>query len=160
MRVGLGYDVHNLIENRKLILGGIEIPHYKGLEGHSDGDVLVHAIMDALIGAMGKGDIGRHFPDTSSEYKDIYSINLLKRVKTLLDEQNYIINNMDCIVIAQKPKLAGYIDSMEEKIAEVLDMKRDDLNIKATTTERLGFEGREEGISSQVIAMIKKDEGV
>lgn len=156
MRVGLGYDVHNLIENRKLVLGGIEIPHDKGLQGHSDGDVLTHAVMDAIIGAMAKGDIGRHFPDTSAEYKDIYSINLLIRIKEIMDEERWKIGNMDCVVIAQKPKLAPYIPEMEKKIAEVLDMDLQDLNIKATTTEKLGFEGREEGITSQVIVMLVK----
>lgn len=156
MRVGLGYDVHNLIENRKLVLGGIEIPHDKGLQGHSDGDVLTHAVMDAIIGAMAKGDIGRHFPDTSAEYKDIYSINLLIRIKEIMDEEGWKIGNMDCVIIAQKPKLAPYIPEMEKKIAEVLDMDLQDLNIKATTTEKLGFEGREEGITSQVIVMLVK----
>ncbi len=156
MRVGLGYDVHNLIENRKLVLGGIEIPHDKGLQGHSDGDVLTHAVMDAIIGAMAKGDIGRHFPDTSAEYKDIYSINLLIRIKEIMDEEGWKIGNMDCVVIAQKPKLAPYIPEMEKKIAGVLDMDLQDLNIKATTTEKLGFEGREEGITSQVIVMLVK----
>lgn len=158
MRVGLGYDVHNLIENRKLVIGGIEIPHYKGLDGHSDGDVLTHAIIDAIIGAMAKGDIGRLFPDDDDEYKDIYSIKLLERVKKFMDKENYKISNIDCIIVAQKPKLAKYIPDMEKKISEVLDLKMEDINIKATTTEKLGFEGREEGISSQVIVMIYKKE--
>lgn len=156
MKIGIGYDVHNLVENRKLILGGIEVPHYKGLQGHSDGDVLVHAIMDAIIGAMGKGDIGRHFPDTDKQYKDIYSITLLENVIESMKQEGYRIGNMDCIVVAQKPKLAGYIGEMEKKIAETCGMEIDDLNIKATTTEKLGFEGREEGISSQVVVLLRK----
>lgn len=156
MRVGLGYDVHDLVEGRSLILGGVDIPHDRGLNGHSDGDVLVHAIMDAIIGALGKGDIGRHFPDDDNQYKDIYSINLLKKVKILLEDMNYEVVNMDCIVVAQKPKLARYISEMQNTISETLDIESDRINIKATTTERLGFEGREEGISSHVVVLINK----
>lgn len=156
MKIGLGYDVHDLVEGRKLVIGGIEIPHTKGLKGHSDGDVLTHAIMDAIIGALGRGDIGRNFPDNDQKYKDIYSIKLLERVSEFLDESGYTVGNMDCIVIAQKPKLANYISSMEKLVAETLNIDVDRVNIKATTTEKLGFEGREEGISSQVAVILTK----
>ncbi len=156
MKIGLGYDVHDLVEGRKLIIGGIEIPHTKGLKGHSDGDVLTHAIMDAIIGALGRGDIGRNFPDNDQKYKDIYSIKLLERVGEFLEEEGYTVGNMDCIVIAQKPKLANYIMSMEKLVAETLKIDVSRVNIKATTTEKLGFEGREEGISSQVAVILVK----
>ncbi len=154
MRVGIGYDVHRLVEERKLILGGIDIPYEKGLLGHSDADVLLHAIMDALLGAAGMGDIGKHFPDTSDAFKGISSLELLKEVNFLIHEKGYLVNNIDATIVAQKPKLASFIPDMELKIAEVLDIQDDRVNIKATTTEKLGFEGRGEGISSQAIVSI------
>lgn len=161
MRVGIGYDVHQLVEGRKLILGGVEIPHTLGLLGHSDADVLTHAIMDAILGALGLGDIGKHFPDTSMMYKDISSLILLDRVRTTMFEEGYIIGNVDATVIAQKPKLSPYIDDMREKIAHHLGCDLAHVNIKATTTERLGFEGQEQGMSSQAVVMlVKMMEGV
>jgi len=156
MRIGIGYDVHKLCENRKLILGGVEIPYEYGLLGHSDADVLVHAIMDALLGACALGDIGKHFPDTDMRYKGISSIELLKHVSALLKENNYIINNIDSIIVAQQPKVASYIDSMRENIAIALNISTDAVSVKATTTEQLGFEGRKEGISAHSIVSVKK----
>ena len=156
IRTGLGYDVHCLVSNRPLILGGITIPHTHGLLGHSDADVLIHAICDALLGAAALGDIGRHFPDTSSEFLNIDSCILLRRVVSLLNEKGYDVGNIDATVIAQAPKLAPYIQAMREKLANVMNIAVDDINIKATTTERLGFEGRKEGISAQAIALICK----
>ncbi|WDV45445.1 2-C-methyl-D-erythritol 4-phosphate cytidylyltransferase [Clostridiaceae bacterium M8S5] len=156
MRVGMGYDVHKLVEGRKLILGGVEIEHTKGLLGHSDADVLVHALMDSILGALALGDIGKHFPDTEGEYKDISSMKLLSRVYDLMTGSAYEVVNIDCTISAQKPKLAGYIDAMRENIAKVLNINIDKINIKATTTEKLGFEGREEGISVQSICMLRK----
>ncbi|WP_315109111.1 2-C-methyl-D-erythritol 2,4-cyclodiphosphate synthase [Clostridium intestinale] len=157
MRVGLGYDVHALVENRKLILGGVQIPFEKGLLGHSDADVLIHAIMDSLLGAAALGDIGRHFPDTDERYKGASSIELLKYVGKLLNEKGYIINNIDSTIIAQKPKLSPYIPSMTDNIAEALNISIEDLNIKATTEEGLGFTGKGEGISSHSICSIIKN---
>ncbi len=154
MRVGLGYDVHKLVEDRKLILGGVEVPHTLGLLGHSDADVLVHAIMDALLGAAAMGDIGKHFPDTDMEYKDADSMKLMARVRELIEEKGYVIENIDATVIAQKPKLRPYIDQMEENIAQVLRIERDQINVKATTEERLGFTGREEGMAAQAICSL------
>lgn len=154
MRVGIGYDVHRLEENRPLILGGVKIPHEKGLLGHSDADVLVHAIMDALLGAAALGDIGRHFPDTDPKYKGISSLKLLEHVKTLLEEQGYLIENIDATIIAQAPKLASYIPGMRENIAKTLQMDASGVNIKATTEEHLGFTGRKEGISSQAVCLL------
>lgn len=156
MRVGIGYDVHKLCEGRKLILGGVDIPHTVGLLGHSDADVLVHAIMDALLGACALGDIGKHFPDTSGEFKDISSIELLKRVGDILKDNNYKVNNIDSIVVAQAPKVAPYIDTMRENIASALGISKDLVSVKATTTEQLGFEGRKEGISAHSIVSIEK----
>lgn len=156
MRIGLGYDVHKLVEGRKLIIGGVDIPHEKGLLGHSDADVLVHAIMDGILGALALGDIGKHFPDTDNSYKDINSINLLERTYDLMLESGYRIGNIDCVVAAQRPKLAPHIDKMRENIASVLNTSTNNVNIKATTTEWLGFEGREEGISSQVVCLLVK----
>ena len=157
MRIGIGYDVHQLVEERALILGGVDIPHTLGLLGHSDADVLTHAIMDAILGALGKGDIGKHFPDTSSMFKDISSMILLEEVKKLMDHEGYAIGNVDATIVAQKPKLAPYIDQMRENLASYLGSRIEDVNIKATTTERLGFEGQELGISSQaVVLLIKK----
>ena len=155
-RIGHGYDVHKLVEGRRLILGGVDIPHTLGLLGHSDADVLVHAVMDALIGAMGLGDIGKHFPDNDNAYLDISSLKLLSRVRELLSENGYTISNIDATVIAQKPKLAPHIDKMRENIAETLGISAAQVNVKATTEERLGFTGREEGISSHAVALIEK----
>ena len=154
MRVGMGYDVHKLVEDRDLILGGVKISYEKGLLGHSDADVLLHAIMDALLGAAGKGDIGRHFPDNDDSYKGISSLELLARVKSVLDENFYRVANIDAIVIAQKPKISPYIDEMEANVARILDIDKSRVNIKGTTTERLGFEGREEGIAAQAVCSI------
>ena len=154
MRVGMGYDVHKLVEGRKLILGGVEIPHPLGLLGHSDADVLVHAIMDALLGAAALGDIGRHFPDTDSRYKGISSMKLLEHVRDLLEENGYVVENIDATVIAQKPKLRPYIEQMEENIAETLGIAKDQINIKATTEEGLGFTGTQQGISAQAVCLL------
>jgi 2-C-methyl-D-erythritol 2,4-cyclodiphosphate synthase len=154
VRVGIGYDVHRLVEGRKLILGGVEVPFEKGLLGHSDADVLIHAIMDSILGALGLGDIGKHFPDTDDQYKDISSLILLQRVYELMKSQNYTIGNIDAIIVAQRPKLAPYIGAMEEKIASVLKISKEKVNIKATTTEMLGFEGRGEGISAYSTCLI------
>ena len=153
-RVGTGYDVHRLVEDRKLILGGVEIPHDRGLLGHSDADVLTHALMDALLGAAGLGDIGRHFPDTDEQYRGADSLMLLGRVKELLDENLYRTGNVDITVIAQKPKISPYIEQMRGNIAAVLDVEISRVNIKGTTTEKLGFEGREEGIAAQAVCSI------
>lgn len=154
MRVGLGYDVHKLVEDRDLILGGVNIPYEKGLLGHSDADVLIHAIMDSLLGAAGLGDIGKHFPDTDNKFKGISSVKLLAEVKNILDTNNFVIGNIDGTIIAQKPKMAPHIDEMRKNIAEVLNITIDKVNIKATTEEGLGFTGSGEGISSQCIALI------
>lgn len=154
MRVGLGYDVHKLVEDRDLILGGVKVPHTLGLLGHSDADVLVHAIMDALLGAAALGDIGKHFPDTDEAYKGADSMVLMARVRELIEEKGYVIENIDATIIAQKPKLRPYIDQMEENIAKVLRIERDQINVKATTEERLGFTGREEGMAAQAICSL------
>lgn len=154
MRVGIGYDVHRLAENRKLILGGVEVAHSLGLEGHSDADVLVHAIMDALLGAAALGDIGKHFPDTDEAYKGISSMKLLAHVAELLQQQGYVVENIDATIIAQKPKLRPYIAQMERNIADVLSIAEEQINVKATTEEGLGFSGRQEGISAQAICAL------
>lgn len=156
MRVGMGYDVHKLVEDRDLILGGVKIPYKKGLLGYSDADVLIHAIMDALLGAAALGDIGRHFPDTDPQYKGISSIALLEHVAKLLDEKLYIIENIDATVIAQKPKMAPYMKKMKDNIAGALKIELDQINLKATTEEGLGFTGAEEGISAQAICALEK----
>lgn len=156
MRVGMGYDVHKLTEGRKLILGGVEIPYEKGLLGHSDADVLVHAVMDALLGAAALGDIGKHFPDTDPEYEGISSIRLLEHVGRLLDEKGYVIENIDATIIAQRPKMRPYIDQMRENIAEALKIETDQVNVKATTEEGLGFTGSGEGISSQAVCALER----
>ena len=156
LRIGNGYDVHNLVEGRKLILGGVEIPHLKGVLGHSDGDVLVHAVMDALLGALALGDIGQHFPDTSNEYKDIDSMILLERVFSLIKEKGYRIINLDCIIVAQQPKLKPYLDEMRDKISKVLETEISNISIKATTEEKLGFTGNEEGIKSYCVVLLQK----
>lgn len=154
MRIGQGYDVHRLTEGRELILGGVTVPYEKGLLGHSDADVLVHAVMDALLGAAALGDIGQHFPDTDPEYKGISSIELLKRVGALLEERGYVIENIDATVIAQRPKLAAYRPQMAENIANALKLDTDRVSVKATTEEGLGFTGSGEGISSQAVALL------
>lgn len=154
MRVGMGYDVHRLTEGRPLILGGVTMPYEKGLLGHSDADVLVHGIMDALLGAAALGDIGQHFPDTDPQYKGISSILLLKQVGALLERSGYAVGNIDATIIAQKPKMAPHIPSMRKNIAEALGLREDQINIKATTEEGLGFTGTGEGISSQAICLL------
>lgn len=154
MRAGLGYDVHRLVEGRKLILGGVEIPHALGLLGHSDADVLTHAVMDALLGAAALGDIGKHFPDTDERYKGISSMKLLAHVGELIEREGYVVENIDATVIAQKPKLRPYIEQMEQNIASTLNLERNQVNIKATTEEGLGFTGTEEGIASQAVCML------
>ena len=154
MRIGFGYDVHRLCENRKLILGGVDVPHTLGLMGHSDADVLIHAVMDALLGAAALGDIGKLFPDSDNSFKDIDSMILLKKVGEVLAEKGYIVNNIDSTVAAQKPKLAPYIEKMRKNIADCLGVDVDAVSVKATTTEKLGFEGREEGISAYAVCTI------
>lgn len=156
IRVGMGYDVHRLTENRDLILGGVKIPWEKGLLGHSDADVLVHAVMDALLGAAALGDIGKHFPDTDPAYKGISSILLLEYVTELLDRHGYGIGNIDATIIAQKPKMAPHIPQMRENMARAMGIDISRLNIKATTEEGLGFTGREEGIASQAICLLEE----
>lgn len=154
MRIGMGYDVHKLVEGRDLIIGGVTIPYEKGLLGHSDADVLLHAIMDALLGAAALGDIGKHFPDTDEKYKGISSIELLKHVGSLLEENHFMIENIDATIIAQRPKMRPYIDQMRQNIADVLEVDITQINVKATTEEGLGFTGSGEGISSQAICML------
>ncbi len=154
MRIGLGYDVHQLVPDRKLWLGGVEIPHTLGLLGHSDADVLLHAICDALLGAAALGDIGKHFPDNDPKYKNIDSKLLLRRCNELLLENGYRVGNIDSIIVAQKPKVGPYIPQMRECIASILGIEPGQVSVKATTTEHLGFEGREEGISAHAIALL------
>ena len=154
MRVGMGHDVHRLTENRDLIIGGVKIPYEKGLLGHSDADVLLHAIMDALLGAAAMGDIGKHFPDTDPEYEGASSMKLLEHVGKLLEEENYQIINIDATIIAQRPKMAQHIPQMVENVARVLKLEKNQVNIKATTEEGLGFTGTGEGISSQAICAL------
>lgn len=156
MRVGMGYDVHKLVENRKLILGGVEIPYEKGLLGHSDADVLLHAIMDALLGAAALGDIGKHFPDTDEQYKGISSICLLEHVAELLEKQGFLVENIDATIIAQRPKMRPYIDQMRANIADALHIEQNQVNVKATTEEGLGFTGNGDGISSQAVCLLGK----
>lgn len=156
MRIGHGYDVHRLVTGRKLILGGVEIPHATGLLGHSDADVLLHAISDAILGAIGEGDIGRHFPDTDPAYKGASSINLLRQVMLLAKEKGYVTGNIDATIVAQKPKLAPFIPLMAENVATALGTDPDRINIKATTTEELGFAGREEGIAAYSVVLMEK----
>lgn len=156
LRIGHGYDVHKLVPERKLILGGVEIPHTLGLLGHSDADVLLHAIADALLGALALGDIGKHFPDTDPAYKGADSLELLRAVVGLVHEKGYALGNLDAIVIAQKPKIGGYIDQMRQNIADACDADVSQVSVKATTEERLGFTGREEGISAHCVALLVK----
>ena len=155
MRIGMGHDVHRLVEGRKLIMGGVEIPYEKGLLGHSDADVLLHAVMDALLGAAALGDIGKHFPDTDEKYKGISSLQLLKHVSLLLEEKEYSIINIDATIVAQRPKMRPYIDKMRENIASVLAIDVDRVNVKATTEEGLGFTGEGLGISADAICLIE-----
>jgi 2-C-methyl-D-erythritol 2,4-cyclodiphosphate synthase len=155
-RIGQGFDVHQLTEGRPLILGGITIPYEKGLLGHSDADVLLHTVSDACLGAIGEGDIGRHFPDTDPNFKDADSAKLMEHVWMLVKEKGYELVNADCTIIAQKPKMAPYIQQMKERIAALLEASPEQINVKATTTEKLGFTGRGEGIASQAVVLLKK----
>lgn len=154
MRIGIGFDVHPLVEGRKLILGGVEIPHEKGPYGHSDADVLVHAICDALLGAMGKGDLGRHFPDTEPRYKDACSLNFLARIRALMDEEGWKLGNVDATILCEKPKLLPYGERMVENIARALGVEREKINVKATRGEGLGFIGRGEGVAAYAVATV------
>lgn len=154
MRIGMGYDVHRLVQGRDLIIGGVNIPHEKGLLGHSDADVLLHAIMDALLGASSLGDIGKHFPDTDDSYKGISSVKLLEHVGKLLEEHCFFIENIDATIVAQKPKMRPHIDLMRKNIADTLGIDISQVNVKATTEEGLGFTGTEEGISAQAICLL------
>lgn len=156
MRVGLGYDVHRLVEGRDLVLGGVKIPYEKGLLGHSDADVLLHALTDALLGAAALGDIGRHFPDTDERYRGISSLILLEKAYTLVKERGYSLGNADMVLILQKPKLKEYIPSMEENIAGALSCEKERISVKATTEEGLGFTGRGEGVSAKAIVLLEK----
>ena len=155
MKIGIDYDVHKFDFDRKLIIGGVEISYEKGLLGHSDADVLVHAIMDSLLGAMGEGDIGKLFPDTDNRYKDISSIDLLKQIGDILSEKRFKISNIDSVIIAQEPKMKPYIEEMKINIALALNIDMSKVSVKATTTEHLGFEGRKEGISAQAVCLIE-----
>ncbi len=155
-RIGQGYDVHQLTEGRPLIIGGIHIPYEKGLLGHSDADVLLHTVADACLGAIGEGDIGKHFPDTDPAFKDADSAKLLSHVWNLVKEKGYCLGNIDCTIIAQKPKMAPYIGQMRERIAELLEGDITQVNVKATTTEKLGFTGRGEGIASQAVVFLQE----
>ncbi|UOE94228.1 2-C-methyl-D-erythritol 2,4-cyclodiphosphate synthase [Alkalihalobacillus sp. LMS39] len=156
MRIGQGFDVHQLVEGRPLIIGGIEIEYEKGLLGHSDADVLLHTIADAALGAIGEGDIGKHFPDTDPEFKDADSAKLLVHVWKLVKEKGYRLGNVDCTIIAQKPKMAPHIPIMQKRIAELLEADISQVNVKATTTEKLGFAGREEGIAAQAVILLQE----
>ncbi|MBC6162735.1 2-C-methyl-D-erythritol 2,4-cyclodiphosphate synthase [Listeria booriae] len=156
IRVGQGYDVHQLVEGRKLIIGGIEIPYEKGLLGHSDADVLLHTVTDAVIGAVGKLDIGHFFPDTDMAYKDADSAELLTKVWSEIEAEGYKLGNIDCTIIAEKPKMAPYVDAMKARIAELLHATPEQVNVKATTSEKLGFTGRGEGIASLAVVLLEK----
>ena len=156
MRIGHGYDVHKLVENRKLILGGVDVPYERGLLGHSDADVLLHAISDAILGAIGEGDIGKHFPDTDPAYKGADSIKLLMHVMALAVGKGYSIGNLDATIVAQRPKLAPHIPQMRENIARALNVEADRINVKATTTEELGFCGRGEGIAAYAVVLLER----
>jgi len=157
-RIGFGYDVHRLVKGRPLILGGVEIPHPVGLDGHSDADVLIHAIIDAVIGALGAGDIGQHFPDTDPAYKGVSSLSLLKTTTDMIRQQGFRLNNLDATVVAQEPRLALYLNTMREKLAETLAASADRVNIKATTSERLGFCGKREGMEAFAVVSLTKAE--
>jgi 2-C-methyl-D-erythritol 2,4-cyclodiphosphate synthase len=157
-RIGQGFDVHQLTEGRPLIIGGITIPYEKGLLGHSDADVLLHTIADACLGAIGEGDIGRHFPDTDPHFKNADSSKLLEHVWSLVKQKGYVLGNIDCTIIAQKPKMSPYIEQMKGRIAQLLEATMEQINVKATTTEKLGFTGRGEGIASQAVVLLQKKE--
>ena len=154
MKIGIGYDVHKLVSGRKLVIGGVDIPYEKGLEGHSDADVLVHAIADALLGAAKLGDVGKFFPDTDPKYKDANSLELLKLVAKMINEKGFRIEDIDSVIVAQEPKMAPYREKMQENVAEALGMAASSVGIKATTTEGLGFEGKGEGISAKAVALL------
>ena len=156
-RTGIGFDAHALAEGRPLVIGGVHIPHSKGLQGHSDADVLVHAVMDAILGALALGDIGEHFPDTEDEFEGADSLVLLSHVQKMIEEKGYCCENLDSIIIAEKPKLKSYLGEMRENLASVLKINIDQLSIKATTTEHMGFTGREEGIAAQAIVLLKSN---
>lgn len=156
LRIGNGYDVHILTEGRKLMLGGVEVSHTKGVLGHSDGDVLIHAIMDAMLGALALGDIGQHFPDTDMKYENIDSMILLKKVKELVAERGYRVINLDSIIVLQKPKIKPYIEAMRKRIAEVLEIDMEQVSVKATTEEKLGFTGDESGVKSYCVVLLEK----
>ena len=153
-RVGFGYDVHRLVEGRSLILGGIKIPHHLGLDGHSDADVLIHAMMDAILGALAKGDIGQHFPDSDPAYKDMDSMVMLKKVMEWVNSDGYRINQLDTTIVAEKPRLSPFIEAMKQRLSETLAIRMDQMNIKATTTEGMGFCGRQEGIAAYAIVSL------
>ena len=154
MRIGMGYDVHRLVEDRKLIIGGVEIPHEKGLLGHSDADVLTHAVMDSILGAMAMGDIGKHFPDTDSKFKGADSLKLMEHVYEIMKEEGYVLGNIDCTIIAQAPKMAPHIPQMRENFARIMHTDIKNINVKATTEEKLGFTGSGDGISAQSICLL------
>ena len=156
-RIGIGFDAHVLAEGLHLVIGGVHIPHSKGLQGHSDADVLVHAVMDAILGALALGDIGEHFPDTADEFEGADSLELLSHVQKMIEDKGYCCENLDSIIIAEKPKLKSYIGEMRENIATVLKINIDQLSIKATTTEYMGFTGREEGIAAQASVLLKSN---
>ncbi len=156
-RTGIGFDAHRLVEGLSLVIGGVRIPNSKGLQGHSDADVLVHAVMDAILGALALGDIGDHFPDTEDEFEGADSLELLSRVQKMIEDKGYCCENLDSIIIAEKPKLKSYIGEMCENLASVLKINVDQLSIKATTTEHMGFTGREEGIAAQAIVLLKSN---
>ena len=157
IRIGNGYDVHRLVEGRRLVLGGVEIPHTKGVLWHSDGDVLIHAVMDAILGALALGDIGQHFPDTDMQYEGIDSRILLGKVNEIMKSKGYQIGNLDCIVAAQKPKLKDYLNEMRISMAKILDTEMENVSVKATTEEKLGFTGREEGIKAYCVVLLRKE---
>ena len=159
MRVGIGYDVHRLAQERRLVLGGVEIPYPLGLAGHSDADVLIHAMMDALLGAIGQGDIGKHFPDSDQRYRGISSLRLLERVMQLVRDAGYMVGNLDAVVIAQKPKLAKYFPEMRRILAQTMGCDESQINLKATTEEGLGFTGREEGIAASAVCLLVEEDG-
>ncbi|MDC3417771.1 2-C-methyl-D-erythritol 2,4-cyclodiphosphate synthase [Aquibacillus salsiterrae] len=159
-RIGQGFDVHQLTENRPCIIGGVTIPFEKGLLGHSDADVLLHTIADACLGAIGEGDIGKHFPDTDPAFKDADSEELLKQVWAMVEDRGYRLGNLDCTVIAQKPKLAPFVEAIRANIARILVSEIEQVNVKATTTEKLGFTGREEGIAAQAVILLQKNQQV
>ncbi|MFC0525688.1 2-C-methyl-D-erythritol 2,4-cyclodiphosphate synthase [Pontibacillus salicampi] len=159
-RIGQGFDVHQLAEGRPCIIGGVTIPYEKGLEGHSDADVLLHTVADACLGAIGEGDIGKHFPDTDPEFKDADSQKLLEHVWKLVEKRGYFLGNVDCTVIAQAPKMAPYIEEMRENIARLLQTEASRVNVKATTTEKLGFAGRKEGIAAQAVVLLQQKESL